>query len=231
MTFDQVKDRTSSAMGMSGDGALFDEMIAAYSLRRKTAHEFIVSTLNNAHSKSFRTYSQRAQFTTIGDALAVEDLSLLNVSPELDEPLHILTRNLAFLAKPLSAASFRRVWREALGKLQDQLINDVLLRQEFTTHGAAQYLRDVAELLDAVNRYIPGGSSALATLQDGVRLLNLPVASEDDKAITLKAASDRVFTNNGEARKLLEELELGELTPQLARNILQRRIENGENVE
>ncbi|KAI6779980.1 uncharacterized protein J7T54_000280 [Emericellopsis cladophorae] len=209
MTFDEVKDRTSSAMGMSEDGALFDEMIVAYSLRRKTAHEFIVSTLNTAHTKAFRTYGQRASFTTIGESSVVEDPASLNVSPELDEPLHILTRNLAFLAKPLSTASFRRVWREALGKLQDQLLNDILLRQEFTTYGAAQYLRDVAEVLDVVNRFIPGGSSALATLQDGLRLLNLPVEGGKEKAINLKTASDRVFTDNDEARKVLEELELG----------------------
>lgn len=79
-----------------------------------------------------------------------------------------------------------------------------------------------------------------------MRLLNLPVesrrsSSQDDEGtksaatngsgLTLKEASDRVFIDNDEARKVLEELQLESLTPQNARYILQRRVENGENVE
>lgn len=158
------------------------------------------------------------------------------VSSELDEPLHILRRNLEFLSKALSTAVFRRVWREALGKLQDQLWHDVLMRQSFTTYGAAQFLRDGAAIFSLVDRYIPGGSSAMSNLQEGMQLLNLPAESEGEgndaqSTMTLKEASDRVFTDNDEARKVLEELRLETLTPANARYILQRRVENSENVE
>lgn len=65
-------------------------------------------------------------------------------------------------------------------------------------------------------------------------LLNLPATaaaeSEDAVAITLKQASDRAFTDNDEARAVLEELQLVALTPLNARQILQRRVENNENV-
>lgn len=71
----------------------------------------------------------------------------------------------------------------------------------------------------------------MASLQDGMRLLNLPVES-DGGDLTLKEASDRVFMDNDEARRVLEELQLDALTqPQNARYILQRRVENSENVE
>jgi hypothetical protein len=63
-----------------------------------------------------------------------------------------------------------------------------------------------------------------------MRLLNLPVESEGG-GLTLKQASDRVFVDNDEARKVLEELQLESLTPQNARYILQRRVENSEDVE
>jgi len=43
-----------------------------------------------------------------------------------------------FLRKVLADAPFRRIWRDALGSLQDLIFHDVLLRQEFTTLGAAQ---------------------------------------------------------------------------------------------
>jgi len=228
MSLEQVKDRTSSATGE--DGGLFDEMVVAYSLRRKTAQDFLVFALVESHSKAFRSYMHRVQFTTVGDASVLEDTWELSISPELDEPLHILTRNLEFLAKALSTATYRRVWREALTRLQDQLWQEVLLRQSFTTFGAAQFLRDGSAIFALVDRYIPGGSAAMATLHEGMRLLNLPVEMEGG-GLTLKQASDRVFVDNDEARKVLEELQFESLTPQNARYILQRRVENSEDVE
>jgi RAD50-interacting protein 1 len=179
-------------------------------------------------------------------AFVEEDSWQLTTSPELDEPLHVLTRNFEFLTKALSTAAFRRIWREALGKLQDQLWNDALLRHHFTTFGATQFLRDGEAVFSLIERYIPGGSAAMSTLYDGMRLLSLPVdsqssSSQDEEGkksaatqysgLTLKEASDRVFIDNEEARKVLEELHLESLTPQNARYILQRRVENGENVE
>ncbi|CAH0019161.1 unnamed protein product [Clonostachys rhizophaga] len=240
LSFDEVKGRTSSAMGeVEQDGALFDEMIASYSMRRSSAQTLLVSALVDSHSKSFRGYSSRAQFTTIGDASDLADTDnhqddpwQLSISPELDEPLRILSRNLEFLVKALSTAVFRRVWREALGKLQDQLWHEVLLRQSFTAFGAAQFFRDTNAVFTLVDRYIPGSSTVMGTLLDGVRLLNLPVELKgEEKGLTLKEASDRVFTDNDEARKVLADLHLDALTPQNSRYILQKRVENSENVE
>lgn len=161
------------------------------------------------------------------------------ISPELDEPLHTLTRNLDFCHKALSTAVFRRVWRQTLAKLQDQLWNEVLLRQNFTGAGARQFLNDCQAIASLVDRHLggSGGSTAMAALFDGLKLLNLPAGDESegqeksDGVMTLKRASDGVFTDNDEARKVLEELGLSELTPQNARYILQRRVENAEDVE
>lgn len=66
MTYEHVKDRTSSSVGSGEDGGvLFDETISAYSQRRKTAQEFLVSALVDSHQKVFRPYLQRTQWTTI----------------------------------------------------------------------------------------------------------------------------------------------------------------------
>lgn len=104
------------------------------------------------------------------------------------------------------------------------------MRQTFTTYGATQFRRDGAALVALVDRYIPNGSSVLDTLIEGMRLLSLPVESGEDGGLTLKEASDRVFKDNDEARRVLEELQLSCLTPQNARYVLQRRVENHENV-
>lgn len=139
----------------------------------------------------------------------------------------ILKRNLTFLATVLSTAVYRRIWRTALEKIQDMLWGDVLLRQNFTTLGAAQFFRDLQAIFTLVDRHVPDGSLIMGTLQDGAQLLNLPIESSSG-GITLQQASDRIFTDNTEAKKTLAELDLEELTPATARKILQRRVENSE---
>ncbi|KAI0531701.1 RINT-1 family protein [Xylaria digitata] len=227
MSHEDVKDRISSSVGTDEDtGILFDETIAAYSSRRKTAEEYLVSALIDSHQKAFRPYLSKPQWTTISSDLSI-DPSQLAITPELDEPLKIVKRNLTFLASALSTAVYRRIWRTALEKLQEILWGDVLLRQNFTTLGAAQLMRDLQAVFSLVDRHIPDGSLIMDTLQDGARLLNLPVESSNG-GITLQQASDRIFTDNTEAKRTLVELDIESLTPANARKILQRRVENSE---
>ncbi|CAK7565819.1 MAG: hypothetical protein SEPTF4163_003746 [Sporothrix epigloea] len=266
LSVSQVRQRTSSSTGLgesSGlsdyghdegnldNGNLFDGTTQAFKQRRKAAQEFLVSTLADLHRKAFRPYVLRTQWTTVagnGGTSGVSDGSTLNgtaietadiaVTPELDEPLHVIQRNLAFLARALGTVPLRRVVRGALEKLQDQLWSEVLMANRFTTLGAAQFARDVAAVAATVERIVPLGSSALESLREGVTLLNLPVskpattadAEESDSnlkgRITLQEANDRIFVDNTEAKKLLHELQLSTLTPTMSRSILQRRIES-----
>ncbi|KAI8154237.1 hypothetical protein K4K49_007823 [Colletotrichum sp. SAR 10_70] len=228
MSYEEVKDRTSTAVGSdTDDGILFDETIAAYSLRRKTAQDFLVNALADSHYKAFRAYATRTQWTTISDSGSEVDPSQLAVTPELDEPLRILKRNLDFLVKALSTAAFRRTWRSTLDKLQDLLWGEVLMRASFTAFGAAQFTRDVNAIFALVERYIPNGVASMTSLVDALKLLNLPTEPVEG-GLSLKDASDRVFTDNTEAKKTLEELDIDTLTPANARHILQRRVENKE---
>ncbi|KAI0006733.1 RINT-1 family protein [Xylariaceae sp. FL0662B] len=228
MSYDQVKDRTSSVVGSDGDGGiLFDETIAAYNNRRKTAEEYLTAALIDSHQKAFRPYLAKPHWTTISDDTRV-DISQLAITPELDEPLTILKRNLTVLASTLSTAVYRRVWREALEKLQDILWANVLMAQSFTTLGAAQFVRDLQAIFSLVDRNITDGSLSMCTLQDGAQLLSLPLEVDGDGGVTLQEASDRIFTDNTEAKKVLAELGLDSLTPTNARKILQRRVENSE---
>lgn len=68
MSYDQVKGRTSAAVGTEEDGGvLFDETIAAYSQRRKRAEEFLSEALVDSHRKAFKAYLHRPQWSTIAD--------------------------------------------------------------------------------------------------------------------------------------------------------------------
>jgi RAD50-interacting protein 1 len=95
MTYDHVKDRTSAAVGSEEDGGvLFDETISAYNMRKKASQGFLVSALTDSHTKAFRPYLQRVQWTTIVDDISTVDAYQLAITAELDEPLRVcrLTR-------------------------------------------------------------------------------------------------------------------------------------------
>ena len=139
-----------------------------------------------------------------------------------------MKRNLDFLSRALGTAVFRRVWRAALERLNSLLWSEVLISQSFTAFGAAQFYRDLQAIGSLVERYIPEGSVSLGSLGDAVRLLNLPIDPEGQGGVSLREATDRVFTDNSEAKKLLEELEIDSLSPANARQVLRRRVENSE---
>lgn len=101
------------------------------------------------------------------------------------------------------------------------------MRHTFTGLGASQFLRDLNAICSLVERYIPNGLASLASLHDALRLLALP-NSATEGGVSLKEASDRVFTDNQEAKAVLEQLGIETLTPANARHILQRRVENSE---
>lgn len=89
MSYEQVKDRTSSAVGSDDDGgALFDETIAAFGNRRRTALDFLVAALVDSHRQAFAPYIAKAQWTSISGA-ASADPAQLAISPGLDEPLRV----------------------------------------------------------------------------------------------------------------------------------------------
>src|SRR3569833_4687390 len=88
MSYDQVKDVTSSAVGSEEDGGvLFDETIEAYSMRRKTAQEFLINAVVDSHRKAFRPYLQRAKWTTINEDPSATDPYQVAITAELDETL------------------------------------------------------------------------------------------------------------------------------------------------
>ncbi|KAH6647261.1 RINT-1 family protein [Truncatella angustata] len=221
MSYNHVKDHTSSEIDSDDLGTIFDETIKFYSKRRDRAQAFLIDALTESHNTAFRPYLSAAQWSIVNGE---SDSSLLSVTAELDEPLRILKRNLNFLELALSTIVYRKVWRDVLERLQDHIWSNVLLRHSFTTLGANQFVKDLQAIFSLVDRHIPDGSIAMTQLQEGAQLLSLPLEADD--GLTLKEASDRIFTDNAEARKVLEELGIETLEPGNARRILQSRVEN-----
>lgn len=70
LSYEQVKDKTSSSVGLDGDGGiLFDETIVSYSARRKAAETYLISALVASQQKAFRSYLSKTEWSIIGDDL------------------------------------------------------------------------------------------------------------------------------------------------------------------
>jgi hypothetical protein len=232
MSFSDVKGRTSAAVGSEDEGALFDETVHALKRLAGRAENLMIEAISYSFPASLKAYRDKPQWTTVDDVDGDGSLNqaLLTTTAELDGLLQSLKTNMDFLERALGAAPFRRIYSHAFGTLQDCLWNDILMRERFTTLGAAQFYRDVAAIWFIVDRYFVGGSSSalgMPKLREGVQLLNLPLKAGENE-MCLEDVNRRLFTSNDEAKKVLEELKYETITPNEARQVLQRRVECDE---
>lgn len=134
---------------------------------------------------------------------------------------------MAFLYRTLPAPAFLRIWRQALGFLEEVFWRDVLLKQDFTTLGAARLAADFRALQSLIGQYSNLDAHSVLSmprLAEGIALLNLPVECEDPK-LSLMGVTNRVFAGSNECEEALNDLGLEYLTNQQARSILQKRME------
>ncbi|RDW63962.1 hypothetical protein BP5796_10464 [Coleophoma crateriformis] len=228
MTLGDVKDVISSSLGSDEDGGgMFDESVATFKSLRSKAEQLIIQAIKYAYPTSLRPYFHKPQWTTItSEPVSMETL---NITAELDQTLQVQEENLKFLRKALGQSVLRRIWRECLEELQDLLWNEVLLKQTFTTLGAAQFQRDLKGIKDGIRnnlRPIRGTDFELPKLTEGLELLNLPVdMPEGHSGMTIKDAASKCLGNSADAQEVLQQLGFNVLSVLDARNVLARRVE------
>jgi hypothetical protein len=138
---------------------------------------------------------------------------------------------MSFLNRALAYSIFRKIWRQVFSNLQALLFDQVLIKQEFTSLGAARFMADINAIHSVVESCIgPGRSSVSADsmgmpkLKEGIQLLNLPLEGPEGK-LNLKSAYDDIFESEQKAKATLAQLGFNRLSPYEARLILQHRVE------
>lgn len=134
---------------------------------------------------------------------------------------------MVFLRKVLADPPFRRIWRESLASLQDLIFHDVLLRQEFTSLGAAQLQYDFEAIQATISRnmkYSEGSTFAMPKLREAIILLSLPVDAEGEQK-SLREVSEEIFADSHRTSDALEGLGMKHLTNGEARAVLAKRLE------
>lgn len=89
MTYNEVKDCTSGAVGSENEGSVFDVTIESYERVKKRAESLITQAISHAFPTQFREYLRKPQWTTVGDESTSGSAAYLVVTAELDQPLQV----------------------------------------------------------------------------------------------------------------------------------------------
>ncbi|KAJ5155616.1 hypothetical protein N7492_008419 [Penicillium capsulatum] len=246
MSIAEVASRTSPAVAQnettnaqsSPEGALFDETASAYRRLRLRSESIIASTLTSNVTAALRPYSRLSTWTTLSTPSASAATSPLSLSSDLVHATRMISTQLTFLARALGVAPLRRVSRQLLLSIQTYVWDNVLTRNTFSATGAAQLASDVDHLCSVVDTalgvagHVGGSLRIMKKLNDGLRLLNLGLATSTESTsetpeLGLWDVEKRLFRDNESARAVLAELDIEGLTEAEARSVLERRVEIG----
>ena len=198
LSLPQIADRTSSTLTDddegSTQGALFDEITASYRSLRRRAEEFINSLLASSLSEALRPYTRINTWSSLSinpspsGARVAQDVS---ISPQLDNPLQVLSSYLSYLSPILATAPLRRIGRQLALSVQDVIWGQIVDSRSFSDSGVAQLERDVLAIWSVMDKHLgyDQGKQGMRRLSEGLRLLTL--GKEDD-------ASEELLTGEEE---------------------------------
>ncbi|TGO43258.1 hypothetical protein BHYA_0002g00630 [Botrytis hyacinthi] len=231
ITCSQLKLSTSLKLG-TGEGTIFDTTIQGFKKIRSNAGDLLQRAIKYPFPTAFRAYLTQAQWTTVGqDSQSLPHYtSSLTISAELDQPLQVMKEKMAYLEKTISYTAFMRIWRQAISALEDLLFNEVLLRQDFTTLGAARFSQDLKGIQSIIGNYLPleGTAFMMPRLTQGIALLNLPIEASDGEVMSLSEAAEKIYAGRQACDGVLKKLRLDLLDNPTARQIILRRVEANE---
>ena len=244
MSIEDVANRTSSVVGSDEDlsGALFDETAGAFRRLRIRTESIMQDVCSSNIRETLRPYGRINPWSSISSNSESLNVASLNISAELDTVIQQLSTYLSFLAKVLAEAPLRRICRQVNLFIQSFLWDTVLMRNNFSAYGSAQFMRDVSAMWEVVDRYvgIGQGRAGMRKLGEALEMLTLPAGLEvkagegveadsrvGEVTLTLWDVEKRIFLSNESAREVLEELGINTLTESEARNVLEKRIELG----
>jgi hypothetical protein len=171
------------------------------------------------------------------------------VSPELYQPLNILTRSFEFLATTLPTKHFTNLYRQISFEMQDYFWQRVIMKNSFSELGGLQFARDIRiGLWGAGRRWIKKAENYHRKLRDACILLSLqsakansppppPQLTFDQDVVmkqpvyakrTLAQIMAVLFDEDlapGVARVKLDEIGVMHLGVADARDVIRRRVE------
>lgn len=188
----EVAAKTSNTIKQNSDqeveadnGALFDETATSYRKLKEAAEGELLRLLDvNARDAvaplaNVETWASLSTPTT--------DLSALSPSPALDAMLQTISVIFGFLGKVIARAPLRKMAKHFCATLQVEMINQVILRHDFSAAGVLQLKRDVQAIESVIDTTVGITGVAAASLQrldQTIRLLGLPIKASGQPTTT-----------------------------------------------
>ncbi|KAJ3044174.1 hypothetical protein HDV00_002851 [Rhizophlyctis rosea] len=219
------------------EGMLFDEVVAAYKRLIGRAEEVVVEGVYQVFADKAWDYDRKRNWVRP----PVTPSDILDVSPELCEALEVLSYIMPTVMDNLPPNMQQVVLRKVAGRLDDHLLERVVLRGEFNEAGGTQFKADMVKgvwggVLRIWTRRV---ENLFRRTKEATILLTLPATSTDTSAIS--SASDKldksvqwslslvgtvvIGEDTKRIAKCLEEIGVSRLSVGEVRKVLNRRVE------
>lgn len=163
------------------------------------------------------------------------------MSPELYQPLSLLTHSFAFLAQFLPTRHFTGLYRQISQEMQDFLWQKVIMKNQFSELGGLQFARDVRiGMFDASRRWVKKPENYHRKLKEACILLSLqgtkvnsppPAEQASDGGYprrTLAQIMAVIFDDElgqEDTKKKLDEIGVTHLSISEAKDVIRKRVE------
>ncbi|KAF9156452.1 hypothetical protein BG015_005176 [Linnemannia schmuckeri] len=251
------------------NGTIFDESILGFTQLSKRIQDLIIRNVTKEVFSNMKPYASLASWPQI-EFLAVDSrqpysptqlqdafpTSFLqensdDISPELYQPLNVLTHSFEFLATTLPTKHFTSLYRQISFEMQDYLWQRVMMKNSFSELGGLQFARDIRiGLWGAGRRWIKKPENYHRKLRDACILLSLqsakansppPLTFDQDPILKQQQQQQPVYAKRTLAqimavlfdedmapdtvRTKLEEIGVMHLGLPEARDVIRRRVE------
>ncbi|KAG0278694.1 hypothetical protein BGZ95_003374 [Linnemannia exigua] len=176
------------------NGTIFDESVKGFTQLSKRIQDLIIRNITKEVFSSMKPYVSLAswpqiEFSTVDSrqphspthTQQDQHFSSLqendDISPELYQPLNILTHSFEFLAAALPTKHFTALYRQIALEMQDYIWQRVVMKNSFSELGGMQFARDIRiGLWGAGRRWIKKSENYHRKLRDTCILLSLQSA-------------------------------------------------------
>ncbi|KAG0282386.1 hypothetical protein BGZ96_000538 [Linnemannia gamsii] len=246
------------------NGTIFDESIRGFTQLSKRIQDLIIRNVTKDVFSSMKPYVSLAswpqiEFSTVDSRQPHSPTDQFpsstlqensdDVSPELYQPLNILTHSFEFLATTLPTKHFTNLYRQISLEMQDYIWQRVMMKNSFSELGGLQFARDIRiGLWGAGRRWIKKTENYHRKLRDACILLSLQSAKANSPPPLPQLSFDQdvvikqpVYANRTLAqimavlfdedltpdvvRVKLEEIGVMHLGVAEARDVIRRRVE------
>ncbi|XP_043282805.1 RAD50-interacting protein 1 [Venturia canescens] len=216
---DRGTDSISGKEADEDEGSVFDEAVALLQRLEKELVDEIVNTVALDVKAKSRPYRTDKWFAMQSE----KEVASLSVTPSGCPMFEELATRLHDLRDALALPIFNKAWRNLAGQLDQYLLEEVVLVNQFNTGGAAQLQFDIIRnLFSLFGLYTSKPEAYFPLMREACALLNVLRGTAMLLLQTLEES------NNAErANEVLVEIGVHKMSPEVAATILRTRTDMG----